>query len=230
MTPAPTTPGPMIFRVCRTAGVSRGRRNRSATPALAQDSRSQRNCATPAADKAQANTCPSCQWKCAINSKPAIRKRFNRIGVAAGAAKRSTVLRSPPCSAVSEMNKRYGKVMRVKVTTRSNLPGSASKPGAMSVISQGMNISPSSTNRNSAANRTENASSAKARSAGFPPSASAPEASGTKAALNAPSANRLRNKFGKRWATKNASATGPAPRIAAVRMSRMKPKTRLTSV
>ena len=57
-----------------------------------------------------------------------------------------------------------------------------------------------------------------------------PEASGTKAALNAPSANRLRNRFGSRCATKNASATGPAPRIAAVRMSRMKPKTRLTSV
>ena len=56
------------------------------------------------------------------------------------------------------------------------------------------------------------------------------EASGTKAAENAPSANRLRNRFGRRWAIKNASATGPAPRIAAVSMSRTKPKTRLTIV
>jgi hypothetical protein len=32
---------------------------------------------------------------------------------------------------------------------------------------------------------------------------------GTKAALNAPSAKRLRNRFGKRWATKKASAARP---------------------
>ena len=121
-------------------------------------------------------------------------------------------------------------MMRVSVTTRSNLPGSALKPGAMTVISQGMKTSPSSTKASSTVNSTAKASSAKTRTAGLPPSASVPEASGTKAALNAPSANRLRNKFGRRCATKKASAIGPAPRIAAVRISRIKPNTRLTSV
>ena len=96
----------MIRSVCLTRGVSRGRRSRSATPARAQDASSQRNCASPAADNAQASTCPSCQWKCAISMRPVIRNRFSRIGVAAGAAKRSTVLRTPPCKAVSEMNSR----------------------------------------------------------------------------------------------------------------------------
>ena len=63
-----------------------------------------------------------------------------------------------------------------------------------------------------------------------PSVASRPLNSGTKAALNAPSANRRRKKFGSLNATKNASATGPAPRIAAIRISRAKPRTRLIIV
>src|SRR5208282_3908632 len=51
-----------------------------------------------------------------------------------------------------------------------------------------------------------------------------------KAALKAPSANMARKWFGSRKATKNASATGPAPRIAASMMSRRKPVRRETSV
>src|SRR5271168_3620848 len=43
------------------------------------------------------------------------------------------------------------------------------------------------------------------------------------AALKAPSAKMARKWFGSRKATKNASATGPAPRIAASMMSRKKP-------
>jgi len=51
-----------------------------------------------------------------------------------------------------------------------------------------------------------------------------------KAELNAPSAKIARKWFGSRSATKNASATGPAPRIAASMMSRAKPVMRETRV
>src|SRR5580704_11208567 len=51
-----------------------------------------------------------------------------------------------------------------------------------------------------------------------------------KAALKAPSAKIARKWFGSRKATKNASATGPAPRIAASMMSRKKPVRRESSV
>src|ERR1700719_3835482 len=51
-----------------------------------------------------------------------------------------------------------------------------------------------------------------------------------KAALNAPSAKMARKWLGSGKATKKASATGPAPRIAASMMSRAKPVTRETSV
>src|SRR5208283_1534531 len=50
------------------------------------------------------------------------------------------------------------------------------------------------------------------------------------AALKAPSAKMARKWFGSRKATKNASATGPAPRIAASIMSRKKPVRRDRSV
>src|SRR5262245_55598823 len=50
------------------------------------------------------------------------------------------------------------------------------------------------------------------------------------AALKAPSAKMARKWLGSRKATKKASATGPAPRIAASMMSRAKPVTRETSV
>src|SRR5262252_10259565 len=51
-----------------------------------------------------------------------------------------------------------------------------------------------------------------------------------KAALKAPSAKMARKWLGRRSATKNASATGPAPRMAASIMSRANPVRRDTSV
>ena len=54
--------------------------------------------------------------------------------------------------------------------------------------------------------------------------------SGTKAALNAPSANSRRNVLGMRKAAKKASATGPVPSAAAISTSRTKPSSRLISV
>ncbi len=53
---------------------------------------------------------------------------------------------------------------------------------------------------------------------------------GTKAELNAPSAKSLRKVFGSRNAVLKASATGPVPSAAAMKVSRMKPKSRLPSV
>src|SRR5690606_25659880 len=48
--------------------------------------------------------------------------------------------------------------------------------------------------------------------------------------LKAPSAVMRRKKFGRRSATKNASATGPAPIIAAAMISRTRPKAREAKV
>src|ERR1700687_5619164 len=50
------------------------------------------------------------------------------------------------------------------------------------------------------------------------------------AALKAPSAKMARKWFGSRNATRNASAMGPAPSTAAIRISRKKPVSRETSV
>ena len=74
------------------------------------------------------------------------------------------------------------------------------------------------------------ASSAKMRADSRPSVSSFLANSGTKAELKAPSPNRRRNRLGKRKATKNASATVPLPSVAAMRMSRRKPKTRLRNV
>ena len=77
---------------------------------------------------------------------------------------------------------------------------------------------------------TAAASSANRCAAPSPSAASNPENDGTNAALNAPSPNNRRNRFGNRLATKTASAIGPAPSIAAIRISRTKPSTRLAIV
>ena len=64
----------------------------------------------------------------------------------------------------------------------------------------------------SQASSTEKTSIAKARAfSGLSPSMRLAN-SGTKALLNAPSANSARNRLGKRCATKKASATGPVPK------------------
>ena len=53
---------------------------------------------------------------------------------------------------------------------------------------------------------------------------------GTKLAENAPSANSERNRLGNWKAMKKASATAPAPRNVAIRVSRSKPVMRLSMV
>src|SRR5579872_7392245 len=93
-----------------------------------------------------------------------------------------------------------------------------------------MNTSPTIVSAPSQNVITANASTANCRAACGPSAASMPENCGTNAALNAPSPNRRRNRLGSFSATKNASATGPAPSIAAISMSRAKPSTRLAMV
>ena len=56
------------------------------------------------------------------------------------------------------------------------------------------------------------------------------ENNGTNALVNAPSANRLRNKFGSLNATTNASEIAPAPKKFAKTISRRKPVILLTNV
>src|SRR5207342_3664615 len=53
---------------------------------------------------------------------------------------------------------------------------------------------------------------------------------GTKACEKAPSPNRRRSRLGMRKATKKASVSSPAPKMRAIKKSRMNPKTRLTVV
>src|SRR5689334_11988371 len=93
-----------------------------------------------------------------------------------------------------------------------------------------MKISPAMVRAPSQKVITANASEANWRAACGPSALSMPANSGTNAALNAPSPNSRRNRFGNFSATKNASATGPAPSIAAISMSRAKPSTRLAMV
>ncbi len=120
--------------------------------------------------------------------------------------------------------------MRVSSTARSNRSGSSAKPGASTSITQGIRIWTASTNATRPATSTAWTSAANASAAFRPSASSAPANIGTKATVSAPSPVRRRKKFGSLKATKNASATGPAPRIAAIRMSRAKPVTRLTRV
>ena len=109
-------------------------------------------------------------------------------------------------------------------STESVKRSSPAKPLAIASTSQGMAIWPAMVKTTSTKPRPESASRAK-------PSASSPASTflaniGTKARLKAPSAKKRRNMFGRVKAIRNACATGPVPRNAAIRMSRASPRTR----
>ena len=93
-----------------------------------------------------------------------------------------------------------------------------------------MEISAKTTNANSINARTLNASLANFLAASSPSPSRLLENIGTNAAAKAPSANNRLNKFGNRNATTKASATAPAPKNCATKISRTKPKTRLNIV
>src|SRR5215469_1184612 len=111
-----------------------------------------------------------------------------------------------------------------------NSAGRPVKPGAITYMSQGMVICATMVKPSSTESSTDMACSAKRFAAPWPPSVSSRLNSGTKAALKAPSAKRLRKRFGRRWATKKASAISPVPSTRAISTSRTKPSTRLAMV
>ena len=140
------------------------------------------------------------------------------------------VFRTPDSSATSDMHSRYGKAMRDISTARSNFSTVSAKPGARTYISHGMPIMHRADRKMRMNVSPAIPSSAKARAASRPSPSSFLAKRGTKAALNAPSPNQRRKRFGKRKATTKASATNPVPKTAASRISRKNPRTRLTIV
>ena len=160
----------------------------------------------------------------------AIMVRLSTIETAELSTNLPSEFNTPDSSATSDMHTRYGMVMRVSSTARSNFSGVALKPGASPYIRNGMAISARMVIARITNSRPAMASSAKARAASLPSPSRRLANSGTKAELKAPSPNRRRNRLGKRKATKNASATAPEPSVAAIRISRTKPNTRLSMV
>src|SRR6056297_2208619 len=115
-------------------------------------------------------------------------------------------------------------------TAISNVSGLSVKPGARTVTKAGMVNSAATVMTVSVTSINVSTRSPNSLARAWPARASSPENTGMKAALNAPSAKRRRNRFGRRSATKKASATGPAPSTAAISRSRTKPRIRLAMV
>src|SRR3990172_868507 len=111
------------------------------------------------------------------------------------------VFKTPDKSATSDMHKRYGNVIRVSNTARSNFSGVSAKPGARRYMSHGIAIMQSADNSTRMKTRPAIASSANRRAASRPSPSSLPAKRGMNAELKAPSPNRRRNRFGKRKAT-----------------------------
>ena len=86
------------------------------------------------------------------------------------------------------------------------------------------------TNINKKKTKTDIACEAKNRDFFLPSDTNFCENNGTKALVNAPSANRLLNKLGNLNDTKKASETIPAPKRLAKNISRTKPVMRLIKV
>src|SRR5680860_357564 len=72
----------------------------------------------------------------------AISDRFKNTGVKAGTAKRPTLFRMPPASAVNEMKKMYGKVTRNKSAVSACRSGLFMNPGAKADTSSGAAMTP----------------------------------------------------------------------------------------
>ena len=120
--------------------------------------------------------------------------------------------------------------MRPNSTAIAKVGTSSRMPGASTAITQGMARISSTVKGTSTSSSAACAWRAKASASTRPRSWSSRANNGTKAAENAPSANRRRKKFGSLNATKKASATAPDPSTADSTMSRAKPTSRLSSV
>ena len=132
----------------------------------------------------------------------------------------------PPDSATSDMNRMYGKVMRVSVTVSSNLPASAEKPGADTQTSKGAMAMPMAVTTNSAIASRLATWSMSVRVSSSPRLFLYSPRIGTKAWEKAPSANIRRSRLGSLKATKKASVANPAPKARAITKSRTKPRIR----
>ena len=120
--------------------------------------------------------------------------------------------------------------MRPNSTAMAKVGRSSRMPGASRAITQGIARIDKAVNGTSTSSRAAWAWRAKVIASARPPPVSSRANSGTKAAENAPSANRRRKKLGSLKATKKASATAPEPSTADSTMSRTNPTTRLSSV
>ena len=110
------------------------------------------------------------------------------------------------------MHSRYGKASASAAPRGRTSPGSAieaRRQAASSATASRAWQRP--TARAARTSSPASASSAKPRAASLPSPSSRLANNGTNAELKAPSPNRRRNRFGKRNATKNASATAPDP-------------------
>ena len=105
-TPAPSAAGAINTSSRRTSGLRRGIRSAGKRPARWQFQAIHKSCAMPATETAQANACPGVSRRSAKNSKLAIRHKFSRIGAAAAAANRSTLLSIAPSSETREISNR----------------------------------------------------------------------------------------------------------------------------
>ncbi len=103
------------------------------------------------------------------------------------------------------------------------LKPSSFKPLAMAHTSTGAPITPSTQVKVSAQASTVAIWLTMARVASSPSFSRTPASTGTKAWLNAPSANRRRSRLGMRKATLNASVSALAPKVAAMSSSRTSP-------
>ena len=113
---------------------------------------------------------------------------------------------------------------------RATFSGSSINPGANTFTTSGMQSSNIITNNTRNAVNRDIAFAANSIDFSRPADTSFDENKGTNADVKAPSANKLRNKFGSLKDTRNASETAPAPRKFAIIMSRTNPVRRLIIV
>ena len=120
--------------------------------------------------------------------------------------------------------------MRHRAIVRATFSASEAKPGAKTLTTRGIQSSKTRTNMIKIKVNKETALAAKRIDSSRPEETSLEEKSGTKAEVKAPSANRLRNKFGSLKETRKASETVPAPKKLAISISLRNPVTRLIMV
>src|SRR5438874_3505118 len=168
--------------------------------------------------------------RAARRSTPAIIPRFSIAGPIAPAKKWPCAFRTPVASAASPTSTRYGNIARVRSVARAACAGSDAKPGAITWRIHGAARIPSSVVSVSASSASARTARSMRRSSRCGRVTVYSLKTGIMAVESAPSARSRRRMFGIRKATKNASVTGPAPKVRATIMSRAKPAIRETSV